>query len=75
MCAGLDAGIPAEHKGPNGSFLLAGDGSHCVSQFVESNNPYANYLATVELDGDQWMSTKWVVTNLEREAIPEPSGN
>ena len=66
----LDAGIPATHKGPNGSFLLAGDGSHCVTRFVEADNPYANYLTTVEFDGDQW-----IVTNLEREALPRPSEN
>ena len=70
MCAGLDAGIPAGHKGANGSFLLAGDGSHCVTRFVEDDNPYAICFATVELDGDRWM-----VTDLRWESISKPSGN
>ncbi|MCP4594381.1 MAG: hypothetical protein GY842_26930 [bacterium] len=64
MCAGLDTGIPAGHKGANGSFLLAGDGSHCVTRFVEDDNPRAIYFATVELDGD-----RWVVTDLQWESI------
>ena len=69
-CAVLDEGILAKYKGTNGSFLLAGDGSHCMTRFVENDEPYASYLATVEFDSDQW-----IVTNLEREAIPEPSEN
>ncbi len=67
-CAVLDEGILARYKGTNGSFLLAGDRSHCVTRFVENDEPYTSYLATVEFDGD-----RWIVTNLEQEAIPEPS--
>ncbi len=66
MCTGLDAGIPAEHKGANGSFLFADDGSHCVTRFVEIDNPRAMYFATVRLDGDQW-----IVTDLQRESMED----
>ncbi len=64
MCAGLDAGIPAEHKGADGKFLLAGDGSHCVTRFVENDGSIVIYAATVELDGD-----RWIVTDLVRDPM------
>ena len=64
MCAGLDAGIPAEHKGASGKFLLAGDGSHCVTRFVENDGAIVIYAATVELqDG------RWIVTDLQRDPM------
>jgi hypothetical protein len=65
-CAALNEGIPPETQA--GNFLMAGDGSHCVTRFIADEAPHVIYYATVERQEDG----EWIVTGWEPEEIASP---